>query len=80
MVFKENSLHCRGPILEAEFWAEGMVVLRPSAPPGVDSNPFPFHAAFSARVYGYITALFLKLGINTKNVSQKKEDFVHTNE
>ena len=34
MIFHGNSLHCKGPILEAKFWAERMVVLRSSAPPG----------------------------------------------
>ena len=33
MIFHGNSLHCKGPILEAKFWAERMVVLRSSAPP-----------------------------------------------
>ena len=33
MIFHENSLHCKGPILKAKFWAERMVVLRSSAPP-----------------------------------------------
>ena len=34
MIFHGNSLHSKGPILEAKFWAERMVVLRSSAPPG----------------------------------------------
>jgi len=34
MIFHGNSLHCKGPILEAKFWAERMVVFRSSAPPG----------------------------------------------
>ena len=29
-----EQVHCKGPILEAKFWAERMVVLRSSAPPG----------------------------------------------
>ena len=33
MIFYGNSLHCKGPILEAKFWAERMVVLRSSASP-----------------------------------------------
>ena len=32
IVFHGNSLHCKGPILEAKFWAESMVILRSSAP------------------------------------------------
>ena len=36
MIFHGNSLHCKGPILEAKFWAAPMVVLRSSAPPGVN--------------------------------------------
>ena len=32
MIFHGNSLHCKGPILEAKFWTERMVVLRSSAP------------------------------------------------
>ena len=36
MIFHGNSLHCKGPILEGKFWAERMVVLRSSAPPGLD--------------------------------------------
>ena len=35
MIFHGNSLHCKGPILKGKFWAERMVVLRSSAPPGV---------------------------------------------
>ena len=31
MIFHRNSLHRKGPILEAKFWAERMVVLRSSA-------------------------------------------------
>ena len=37
MIFHGNSLHCKGPILEAKFRAERMVVLRSSAPPGFRS-------------------------------------------
>ena len=33
MIFHGNSLHRKGPILKAKFWAERMVVLRSSAPP-----------------------------------------------
>ena len=33
MIFHGNSLHCKGPILGAKFWAERMVVLRSSDPP-----------------------------------------------
>ena len=33
MIFHENSLHCKGPILEGKFWAERMVVFRSSDPP-----------------------------------------------
>ena len=33
MIFHGNSLHSKGLILEAKFWAERMVVLRSSAPP-----------------------------------------------
>ena len=34
IIFHGNSLHCKGPILEGKFWAERMVVLRSSDPPG----------------------------------------------
>ena len=37
MIFHRNSLHFKGPILEVKFWAERMVVLRSSAPPGTVS-------------------------------------------
>ena len=38
MIFHGNSLHRKGPILEAKFWAERMVVPRSSAPPGFRIN------------------------------------------
>ena len=38
MIFHKNSLHYKGPILEAKLFAERMVVLRSSAPPRV-CNP-----------------------------------------
>ena len=47
MIFHGNPLHCKGPILEAKFWAERTVVLRSSAPSptGEDSwrRTFTFH-------------------------------------
>ena len=46
MIFHGNSLHCKGPILDARFWAERMVVLRSSAPSRDGTKPTKYEETF----------------------------------
>ena len=71
-IFHGNSLHCKGPILEGKFWAERMVVLRLSAPPGRLGQfwDHDFQKAFSDGTPHHINLFSLILCILVDQVGQ----------
>ena len=61
MIFHGNSLHCKGPILEAKFWAERMLLLRSTAPSRDLTLPYQHYFRISQ----------LRLGLGKKGILLK---------